>query len=253
MGKKIDRTGEVAYNTNGEKMVIVRFGGAKDIDIQFEDGSIVEHKAYSNFKNGEIKNPMFPSVYGTGYVGVGNYLSCDKNGKHTKCYKTWLDMLRRCYDPNSHTKYTTYINCTVDKNWHNFQNFSQWYYENYYEFGNDERMNLDKDILNKGNKVYSAETCVFVPQFLNKLFTKSDNKRGECPIGVCKDGGKFVAKLNKGKHTQYLGTFNTPNEAFLAYKKAKEAYIKEVAEEYKDKIPYRLYEAMITYEVEIDD
>ena len=51
----------------------------------------------------------------------------------------------------------------------------------------------------------------------------------------------------------YLGVFETPKQAFQVYKQAKEDYIKEVAEEYKGKIDNRLYEALMNYEVEIDD
>lgn len=253
MGKKIDRTGEVGVNKNGERMTIIRYGGALDIDVQFDDGTIVEHRRYGAFLKGEIKNPMTPSVYGIGYFGIGEFKSKDENGKHTKCYNTWKDMHKRCYDPKLHEKEPTYKGCTVCKEWNNYQNYAIWHIENYYEVGN-ERMMLDKDILCKGNKVYSPDTCVFVPVSINSLFTKRDNERGEYPIGVRKKGNKFEARLSKGIGKQiHLGYFDTPEEAFLAYKQAKEAYIKEVAEEYKDKIPYRLYEALINYEVEIDD
>ena len=253
MGKpKIDRTGEVGYNNNGEKMIIVRCGDAKDISVQFDDGTIVEHRTYDEFKTGRIKNPFFPIVYGVGFIGVGKFKTCDKNGKKTKCYMTWLNMLMRCYDPKRQEKYPTYKGCTVCEEWWNFQNFAEWYYSHYYEIEN-EKMNLDKDILHKGNKVYSPNNCVFVPQFINTLFVKCDKVRGDCPIGVRKKGNKFEAQLSRGNGMEHLGYYTTPIEAFQAYKKAKEQYIKEVAEEYKDKIPQKLYDAMMNYEVEIDD
>ena len=253
MGRpKLDRTNEIGYNNNGEEMRIVRYGNKRDIDVQFEDGTIVEHREYSKFKKGQIKNPMTPSLFGVGYMGIGNYSSTE-NGKETKCHRTWSHMHERCYDPNYQEKHPTYENCTVCEEWNNYQNYAKWFDENYYEVEN-ERMNLDKDILKKGNKVYSPDTCIFVPQRINSLFTKSNNKRGEYPIGVCKVGDKFVAHLNKGDGKQiHLGVFATPELAFLAYKEAKEQYIKEVAEEYKGKIPQKLYEAMMNYEVEIDD
>ena len=254
MGKKDDRVGEVGVNNNGEEMKIVRYGGRYDIDIQFvNDGTIVEHKRYNHFKTGNVKNPMTPSVFGVGFIGIGRFKSVDENGKITKCYKVWESMLQRCYDPKYQEKFPTYVGCSVCEEWHNFQVFAEWYYENYYEFGSNELMALDKDILKKGNKIYSADNCVFVPQSINSLFVKRHNDRGECPIGVTKHGNKFQARLNKGNRRISLGMFNTPEEAFLAYKIAKEAYIKELAEEYKDKIPCKLYEAMINYEVEIDD
>ena len=253
MGRKDGRLNEIGFNNNGERMTIVRYGNYYDIDVQFDDGTIVEHRIYGHFKKGNIKNPMFPSVYGVGYFGIGKFKSIDENGKHTKCYDAWQRMLQRCYDPKFHEKHPTYKGCRVCEEWHNFQVFAEWYYEHYYEF-EGQTMNLDKDILNKGNKVYSADSCIFVPQFINKLFTKHDNKRGEYPIGVCKHRNKFTAQLAKGNGKLiHLGVFNTPEEAFLVYKKAKEEYIKQVAEEYKDKIPYRLYEVMMNYEVDIND
>lgn len=254
MGKKDDMLNKVWYNNNGERMTIVRYGGTRDIDVQFDDGTVVEHREYSAFKKGQIKNPMTPSVYGIGFIGKGKFKTKDKNGKNTKCYDTWVRMLQRCYDPKYQEKNPTYKGCTVDKRWHNFQNFAKWYYENYYEFGNDERMELDKDILNKGNKVYSAETCVFVPQFINKLFIKRDVTRGDLPIGVTKHKDKFKAQLNKGNGKAiYLGRYTTSEEAFQVYKNAKEDYIKEVAENYKLQLPHRLYKAMMKYEVKITD
>lgn len=245
--------GEVRYNNNGEEMKIVRYGGVRDIDVQFDDGTIVEHREYKNFKEGKIKNPMTPTIFGVGYFGIGDYKSRDETGKHTKCYEVWTSMHQRCYDPKFHEKYPTYENCTVCKEWNSYQEFAKWDNENYYEVEN-ERMNLDKDILSKGNKVYSADTCIYVPQSINNLFVKHDKARGVYPIGVCKRGNKFVAQLSKGDGKRiHLGYYSTPNEAFEAYKQAKEDYIKEVAEEYKDKIPHRLYEALMNYKVEIDD
>ena len=252
MGKKDGRLNEIGFNNNGERMTIVRYGGKKDIDVQFEDGMIVEHKQYSCFKKGNIKNPFFPSVYGVGFMGIGEFKSKDENGKTRKCYDTWHSMHERCYSPKYHEKKPTYKNCKVCKEWNNYQEFAKWDNENYYEVG-DERMALDKDILNKRNKVYSPNNCIYVPYSINSLFVKRDNERGELPIGVSKHRDKFRAILNKYNKQIHLGIYPTPEEAFQAYKQAKEQYIKEVAEEYKDKIPYRLYEAMMNYEVEIDD
>ena len=250
---KIDRTGEVGYNNDGEKMIIVRCGDAKDISVQFDDGTIIEHRTYGDFKKGKIKNPFFPNVYGVGFIGVGRFKSRDANGKLTKCYTTWVSILERCYSSKFQEKYPTYKGCTVCEEWWNFQNFAEWYYSHYYEI-EGQRMNLDKDILHKGNKIYSPNTCVFVPQFINTLFIKRDNERGNCPVGVYKFRDKFRAQLSKGNGKQiYLGTYTTANEAFQAYKQAKEDYIKQIAEKYKSQIPQKLYDALMNYEVEIDD
>ena len=175
-------------------------------------------------------------------------------------------MLRRCYDAYYINRCLTYKDCYVCDEWLNFQNFAKWYEDNYYEC-NGEEMSLDKDILIKGNKIYSPNTCVFTPQRINVLFTKSDANRGEYPIGV---HYKFK-KVNeyeyhylevkcsimengkkKGKVLKTL-PLNRPFQAFTIYKQFKENYIKQVADEYKDLIPQKLYEALYKWEVEIND
>ena len=157
-------------------------------------------------------------------------------------------MLERCYSEKYQEKYPTYKNCTLDEKWYNFQIFAKWF-ENNYILGHQ----LDKDILIKGNKIYSPETCCFVPQEINKLFTKSEKARGSLPIGVrkCNKRYKAIVKLN-GKQ-RHLGTFDTPEEAFNAYKIAKELHIKEVADRWKGQISDRTYYAMYNYQVEITD
>ena len=57
-------------------------------------------------------------------------------------------------------------------------------------------MHLDKDILCKGNKVYSSETCVFVPARINSIILNSQNRRGDLPVGVNynKKTGKYRAQ-----------------------------------------------------------
>jgi hypothetical protein len=126
-------------------------------------------------------------------------------------------------------------------------------------------MCLDKDILYKNNKVYSPDTTIFVPERINILFTKTNATRGQCPIGVYykKKNKKFVAQVSKLKNEQsntkqqeYLGLYDTPAEAFEVYKKAKESYIKEVADFYMSKypnFPKKIYDALYNYKVEITD
>lgn len=125
MGKKDGRIGEVGVSTCGEKMTIVRYGGRRDIDVQFQDGTIVEHKRYDAFKTGKVKNPYFPIVYGVGYFGIGDFKS-KETGKPTKCYNTWVTMHARCYDPKCQEKYPTYKGCRVCKEWNNYQEFAKW-------------------------------------------------------------------------------------------------------------------------------
>ena len=134
----------------------------------------------------------------------------------------------------------------------------KWINENYYEVPG-ETMCLDKDILCKGNKLYSRKTCIFVPERINNLFTKRDNARGENPIGITLNSlGNYQVFCHNGNGGRdYLGTYPTKEEAFQVYKEYKEKVIKEVIDSYEGKIPEpfysRLREAMYNYEVEIDD
>ena len=255
MGRaKIDRTGEERYNNFGSKMIISKYRDYKDIDVYFpEYDYTIHHVTYGNFKIGTIKCVYEPRTFGAGCLGEGKYKTRE-NGKLTKCYKTWQDMLRRCYDDKLKEKEPTYKGCTVESHLLNFQNFAHWYENNYYEVLG-ERMHLDKDVLCKGNKVYSRDTCIFVPQRINSLFTKRDNDRGNDPIGMCKrPSGNYEVKCNNGYGEKIcLGTYSTKEEAFQVYKQYKEKVIKQVADEYKEYIPQKLYEAMYNYEVEIDD
>ena len=248
-----NRIGETNINNQGCEMMIIEYNNSTDIIIEFQDKYKTRVKsAYKEFKNGVIKNPYYPAVYGKGFLGIGEY-SCIT---HMNIYKDWSGILQRCYDEKYHKKYPSYIDCEVEEELLCFQNFAQWWEDNYYEIGN-ERMELDKDILVKNNKIYSKETCIFVPQRINSLFTKRQNDRGEYPIGVCysKKDDRLIVRCSVDGKRVYLGNFlpNQINEAFICYKTFKENYIKQVADEYKNLIPQKLYEAMYKWEVEIND
>lgn len=252
ISKANERLGETNYNRLGSKMWIIRYGNARDIDVEFENGYVKKNTHYSLFKSGAIVNPYDISVYGHGYIGEGKYKPSVK-GKHTPEYTTWKSMLTRCYSKNYHKKQPSYIGCTVHEDWLNFQTFSKWYESNYY-FISNEKLELDKDILVKGNKVYSPNTCVFVPKKINRLFTKTNKSRGKLPIGVIKNGNKYNAYCNDGsKNTIHLGSFNTYEEAFDSYKKCKERIIHKVANDYRQFIPTILYDALLDYTVDITD
>ena len=181
-----------------------------------------------------------------------------ENGKLKREYIIWRDMLKRCYDPKYQEKYPTYKGCRVEDYLLNFQHMGEWLENNYYEVPG-EVMCLDKDILCKGNKIYSRETCIFVPERINKLFNKRGNDRGDCPVGVTpKPSGNYEARCNDGYGKRIpLGTYSTEEEAFQVYKEYKEKLIKETIDSYEGKIPEphysKLKKAMYNYKVEIDD
>lgn len=186
--------------------------------------------------------------------GVGiNDRSCPANinGLRTKEYSLWTCMLKRCYSVKYHTTYPTYLGCKVSDNFKSYSYFYEWCQNQVGFRGCD--FSLDKDLIYKGNKEYNENNCVFIPQELNTLILKNKSIRGLLPIGVAKHRNNFQAQCSYNGKVKALGTFTTPELAFNAYKTFKEAYIKELAEKYKDTIDPRAYQALINYEVSIDD
>lgn len=172
-------------------------------------------------------------------------------------YATWSAMLNRCYGASSHIHKPSYQNCVVCTEWHTYSIFKQWYLQNLWCAG-DAQVHLDKDFLFKGNHLYSPETCILMPRKINIILPKSDANRGKYPVGTSWDKGssKYKAQISIDRKKVHLGLYNTVEEAFQAYKQAKEQYIKQVADEYKAKypdFPQKLYDAMYAYEVEITD
>lgn len=255
MGKEnprfIDHTGESHSNNEGCQFIIIECYNAQNCTIQFEDGTILKNLQYSNILRGGTKNPYHKSVFNMGYLGIGSHI-CSIKGKATKSYQTWHGIMERAYSKKLLEKHPSYLHCSVLEDWHNFQIFADWFEKNY-NLGINKKWDLDKDILIKGNKVYSPDTCCFVPNEINKLFTRRQNDRGLLPIGVHKQGNKYITQLSRKNRPRKIGSFNTVEEAFQAYKIAKEEYIKEVADLWRGQITESCYEAMYNYEVEITD
>ena len=175
-------------------------------------------------------------------------------GKIVKEYNLWKDILKRCFSEKEQARYPTYRGCSVSDNFLNYSFFYDWC-QNQVGFGKvDDKGRswcLDKDLLFIGNKTYSETACVFVPQEINLFFTDRGNARGEYPLGVYfhKRDGKFVAQCTVNSKLQHLGYFNTPEEAFAAYKPFKEALCKQLALKWESEIDTRLFNAMMKWSV----
>lgn len=158
-------------------------------------------------------------------------------------YIVWHSMLQRCYSEKYQNIRSTYIGCTVCEEWHLLSNFKKWFNENYIE-----GYHLDKDILVKGNKVYSPDTCCFVPIEINCLVVPHYKKGNKFLIGVKeRELGRYSVKMKN----KIYGTYDTKEEAFNTYKKVREAYIKDIAKKYfnEKKIDKKVFDALIKYEI----
>ena len=229
---------------NGKSMMIKEYLGFKNCTVIFDDETIVYGVNLAHFKTGSVRNYNEKSVCNVGFLGIGKYNS----STNKTAYDIWRGIISRCYSTNIKKSCAMYKDCTVDTDWHNFQNFAKWFEENYVD-----GFDLDKDLLYKGNKVYSAKTCCFLPSQVNSLFVIQKSKRNNGIIGVQKVSNKFSVMLKIKNKPTYLGLFVCQQSAFLAYKKAKEQNIKNMANEFKEFISEKAYRAMIGYKVEITD
>ena len=263
-----ERLGMEGQSKFGSNMKIVGYRNCDHLDIllsrQVGDTIAYDLKQdakFCHFKNGQVKSNYDPTVCDNGYNGIGPYNKIDTyDGLSAPfVYNHYKHMLNRVYNANNLNKFS-YLDCTVDSSFLDYQNFFEWFKREYYEV-NGEEMHIDKDILYKNNKVYSPTTCVIVPKTINDLFVKPSKSKG-LPVGVFLDtgNGMYMAKCGINGIQEYLGEFNTPEEAFAKYKEAKENNIKRVANYYWNElgcknIPQfnKVYNAMMNYKVEITD
>lgn len=257
------RTNEFKKNWIGKIHTSKYYGDFKVLDVkdsratvEFLTTGFVLTTGLKEIKNGSIKDPLHPHVAGVGYIGIGEHecIFTNSNGKkqNTPEYEVWNGMLKRCYNEDWRNKQNrlSYSDVTVCKEWHNFQNFAEWYKANKHHEG----FALDKDLKIIGNREYSPEACSFVPSRINSLFTGTKDDR-DLPRGVhfCKHKKKYVVQLHKGEMTargnykqSYLGAYADKEEAIVVYRKAKIELVQQVADEYKDVLDPVVYKNLKT-------
>lgn len=237
---------------NCGKCFIIDYKNYNNVTVIFYEPFCVVRCSLGSLQKGHVSNPMFPTVLGKGYIGVGSY-----NSKNCgRVYKLWKGILYRCIRSNQ----PAYTDVNVCDEWLNFQNFAAWCEAQEFFNAKDDKglsYQLDKDILVRGNRVYSPEFCRFVPANINNLILSNKFKRGKHPIGVYFKQGKFLAQITwscpEKRNTLFIGSFDTAEEAFLAYKKVKEAHIAEVANKWVGRIDLDIYESLTGWVVNKDD
>lgn len=248
-----ERVGETKNNNQGRKMTIINYRSANDIDVQFENGFIVEHTQYQLFERGSVSDPFFPTFYGVGYMGMRTTYT--KSGEYAKPHEIWSSMIKRCYNEKCQ-RHKWYEDCIVDKRWHNFATFYKWWKDNYYELPDGMgRVELDKDFKDKHSRIYGPHNCLLIPQRINGAVPKRRTIDKEFPIGITfnKEKQKYHVRVTLNGKDTHIGNYNTFEEAFSVFKSTKESELKRLAELYKPYIPKEVYDAVINYRVEITD
>lgn len=149
------------------------------------------------------------------------------NGKRIrlKAYSCWVDLLKRAFNAAEKERYPTYLNTTVSEDWVVFSNFLSWFNKNY-----SAGMVLDKDLILRGNKIYSQDTCLFIPAEINGFLAVTN--KSTLPVGVSTNGNKFGSRIRKENELKFLGNFNTPESAHMAWQLAKIEHAKELMNKY---------------------
>lgn len=236
------------FEVIGGSATVVEYLNSYNVIIEHND--TYRHRATvqsSNLRRGNVKNPYSPSVYGAGYTGVGEYEARAK-GPHKEAFRTWVRVIERCYSSEFHSKNPTYSNCTMSKDWLNYQTFAEWFYS--VPNGGKSGFEIDKDLRVMGSKTYSKNTCSFVPQEINKLLNDSAASRGKYPLGVKPNNKGFMARININNVSVCLGTYSTAGLAYEAYKKAKEQYVRSMADKWKNYLDDKVYANLIEWELD---
>lgn len=169
--------------------------------------------------------------------GVSDIKTVDSTGSKLKSYVVWAEMLNRCYSPRVHARRPSYIGCSVCDEWMYFSNFKKWHDTNY-----KEGFSLDKDLMVRGNKVYSPETCRYVPEGLNSIVAgmkRSKHHRimrgkicaylsvlgGQHWVGYCDSVEECVAKTNQLKRNLYSQYINSVFDEKIIREDVKDAFL----------------------------
>ncbi len=174
--------------------------------------------------------------------------------KSNTAYSIWNGIYIRCYiEKNGSSMCDLWLN--------NKDSFAEWWSSEYYEC-DGESMAVDKDLLFPGNKEYAPDKCCIIPHTLNTMLSNCKKHRTgkwktakmNLPLGVRYDSrmNMYYGEIKPCGHDEVirLSYWNTPEEAFEEYKRHKQADILIMADKYKNKVPKKVYDALLRVEVQ---
>lgn len=209
----------------------------RKIIVEINSTRYISTFRFYDVRAGEIKDKLLPKHFGVGFIGNGPYIE-----RHP-AYSHWVGMLTRVYGVD---RFSCYDGCSIHEQWHDFQNFAKWFNHQVYQKG----WHLDKDLINRDCKLYSPDTCVFLPPKLNYFVRVPSSRTTDLPRGVKRAGKRFVAYCRDIHGNPVLvGSFADPATAHLAYMRFKKSVATDFAEAYKEIVADTAYQALLNYKV----
>lgn len=244
-GKSARNIGEIFKTNDGSYCQVVSRESPIKVLVNFigENGGVNAVVRSDKLKIGRVKNPIAPSVYGVGFLGVGGR----GKGSDLTAYTTWKDMLARAYCPKFLAKRPSYAGVTVCDEWSDFSCFVEWY-DNTPNAGR-KGFDLDKDITAPGVREYNPNTASFIPHAVNSLFVGSSRRASGdgLPAGVYQNRKGYKALITRYGNLEHLGTFKTIDEAFAAYKSAREYYVLNVAKQHAKDLSDKTLNSLLSF------
>lgn len=230
----------------GGACTVISYVNNKNVLVMFEDGTLVNCRS-GNLTRGMVSNPNKPSVFGVGVCDMDN-IDCENNKK----YQLWYSILRRAYSDVYHQGKPTYKDVEVCDRWKRFSKFSEDIEKiPFFDKSLTSGYELDKDILVKGNRIYSPTTVCFVPRSINIIFKTPKNNQTKLPVGVTfnKRLNKYVACLNGyNEKSNHIGVFETVEEAHERYVLEKKKHLVNLLDLYENEIEYKVYQALLNWD-----
>lgn len=165
------------------------------------------------------------------------------------------NLISRCYDQRYLTRNPNYVGCVVSEEFLTFENFKENIVRvnNFGVWATTDGWQLDKDLFSD-SKVYSVETCCFLPKKLNVIFQGGGQKKNtDLPNGVVRGKARrsvsYIAQctgVGKGSN-RHVGTYYTVQEAFDAYVKAKKHLIASITFDYFSQLDDETIDKLLEY------
>ena len=228
--------GDIFESTSCGRLEVVHYVNCTEVYVQFEESGYVIRSSSGHIRSGLVKDPFYPYLHGLGYFG-----DLHRESSNIKYYRLWRKMMDRCYLEGYCT--SSYGKVTVSKEWLNCSNFIRWCADNYVE-----GWELDKDVYQVGvvNKVYSKETCIFLPKEINSMLTTRDTPNKYGSRGVKVSGSKFIGRF-KRKGVEFSKTFDSMGEAQDYYINNRIDILTELAYKYKSEVNEVTFDNLVNY------